>query len=324
MHANSRLTPRGRLLLCERIAAGVPVAHVAEQMGLSRSTAYRWWRRYQVEGVAGLVDRSSRPLRSPRRTSPELEAQVVSLRRDRRWGPLRIGMQLGMPASTVWRVLCRYRMNRLERLDRTSGRPIRRYEKQRPGQLIHVDVKKLGKIPAGGGWRKLGPKDGKANSERYRFTDGTPRKYRRVGYTYLHVAIDDHSRVAYVEALPNERAVTAVGFLHRAVDWFAAHGVTVETVMTDNGAAYVSNLWADTLQSVGIRHLRTPPYRPQANGKAERFNRTLKEEWAYATTYTSEQQRTNALDKWLHHYNHERLHTATGGPPIHRVTNLTE
>lgn len=322
MHANARLTPRGRLLLCERIVGGVPVAHVAEQMGVSRSTAYRWWRRFQAEGPPGLVDRSSRPVRSPRRTDPQREAQVVELRRGRRWGPLRIGLELGMPASTVWRVLCRYRMNRLVALDRTSGRPVRRYEMARPGQLIHIDIKKLGKIPDGGGWAKLGPHKGKANSDRYRFADGTPRRYRRVGYTYLHVAIDDHSRVAYVEALPNEQAVTAIGFLHRAIGWFASQGVTVEAVMTDNGAAYISHLWADTLETVGIRHIRTRPYRPQTNGKAERFNRTLKEEWAYAQTYTSEHQRTESLDKWIHQYNHDRNHTAIGGPPIHRVTNL--
>ncbi len=243
--------------------------------------------------------------RLPRRTPPEVEARVVALRHDRRWGPLRIGMELGMPASTGAGGCCAaIGSTGLEVLDRTSGPAIRRYEMDRPGQLLHIDVKKLGKIPPGGGWRKLGPKDGKANSERYRFRDGTARKYRRVGYTYVHVAIDDHSRVAYVEALPNEQAVTAVGFLHRAVDWFRASGVTIEAVMTDNGSAYVSNLWADTIQSVGIRHLRTPPYRPQANGKAERFNRTLKEEWAYAHTYTSEQQRTTALDKWTHYYNH--------------------
>jgi transposase InsO family protein len=307
----------------ERIASGRPAAHVAAEMGISRTTAHRWWRRYQTEGEAGLVDRSSRPHSSPRRTPAETEAEIIRLRQGRKLGPARIGLILGMPTSTVWRVLHRYGLNRLSWMDRPTGQPIRRYEKTRPGELVHLDVKKLGRIPDGGGWNKQGTKLGKANSDRYRTRHAGVRS-RQVGYSFIHAAVDDHSRLAYVEVLPDEKAVTAVGFTRRAIAWFADHGIDIEAVMTDNGSCYVSHLYRDTLASVGIRHVRIPPRQPQINGKVERFNRTLIEEWAYVRLYTSEQQRTNALDNWIHTYNHHRHHTAIGGPPITRVTNLTE
>ena len=314
MHANAPLTPTGRRILCERIEAGRPVAHVASEMGVSRTTAYRWWNRFRVEGEAGLVDRRSRPHYSPRRLPERTERRIIGLRINHRLGPAQIGGRLGLNPSTVWRVLVRYGISRLRDLDPPTGREIRRYEKDQPGELLHVDVKKLGRIPDGGGWRVWG----RANVSR-------PPKSRRVGYAFVHAAVDDHSRVAYAEILPDEKATTAVGFMHRAVRWFAQHRVTVQAVMTDNGSAYRSHLWADTLASVGISHTRTRPYRPQTNGKVERFNRTLATEWAYAHTWHSDQQRTDALTNWIHQYNHHRTHTATGNkPPITRVTNLPD
>lgn len=279
-------------------------------MGVSRTTAYRWWYRYQAEGLAGLVDRSSRPWRSPNKTPVHVERRILGLRTTRKLGPARIGLICGMPASTVHRVLCRHGLNRLGWMDRPTGLVIRRYEKKTPGELVHVDVKKLGRIPKGGGWRAHG-----------RGYNGHYRK-PRVGYVYLHAAVDDHTRLAYVEALPDEKAVTATGFMQRAVTWFADHGIDVHAVMTDNGAAYISHLWRDTLATTGIRHARIPPRRPQLNGKVERFNRTMLDEWAYVRTYHSETQRTAQLDKWLHTYNHHRHHTAIGAAPITRATNL--
>ena len=321
MHANARLTPEGRRVLCERIASGRPVAHVAAEMGISRTTGYRWWRRYQSEGSAGLVDRSSRPRSCPHHTLPEVEARVLELRRVRKLGPARIGLIVGMPASTVHRVLVRHGLNRLSWMDRPTGQVIRRYEKDRPGELVHVDIKKLGRIPDGGGWRALGKAEGRRNSRHYRYRErGTRRS--TLGYGYIHAAVDDHTRLAYAEVLDNEKAVTATAFMNRAATWFATHGITIEAVMTDNGACYRSGLWADTLTANGIHHQRIPPRRPQLNGKVERFNRTLVEEWAYIQVYRSETERTAALDPWLHTYNHHRNHTAISGPPINRTTNL--
>ncbi len=321
MHRNARLTPEGRRILCERIASGRPAAHVAAEMGVSRTTAYRWWRRYQTEGLSGLYDRSSRPHISPNRTNVKVESRILELRRERKLGPARIGLILGMPASTVWRVLHRNRLSRLSWMDRPTGKVIRRYEKDTPGELVHIDIKKLGRIPDGGGWKGLGWTEGRANSQAY-VRHQNSKKIHTLGYGYIHAAVDDHTRMAYVEVLDNEKAVTAAGFTQRAVAWFADHGIGVQGIMTDNGSCYISHLYRDTLEASGIRHVRIPPRNPQINGKVERFNRTLLDEWAYVTVYTSEQERVDALADWIHTYNHHRNHTSIGGPPISRATNV--
>jgi len=313
VHRNARLTPEGRRILCERIASGRPAAHVAAEMGVSRTTAYRWWNRYVTEGEAGLYDRSSRPLSCPHQTPAQLEELIVGLRRDEKLGPARIGLRLGIPASTVWRVLYRHGLNRLSWMDRPTGRVIRRYEKSKPGELIHIDIKKLGRIPQGGG-RRFHPTK----------RQGGTRTSPGPGYGRIHAAVDDHTRLAYLEVLDDEKAVTAAGFTQRAIAWFADYGVNVEAVMTDNGSCYTSHLYGDTLAANSIGHVRITPRRPQTNGKVERFNRTLCDEWAYVRVYNSEQERIDALADWLHIYNHHRNHTAIGGPPISRVTNLPE
>jgi transposase InsO family protein len=310
VHRNARLTPAGRLLLCERIQAGWPVAHAAESMGMSRDRAYVWWRRYQAEGVAGLEDRSSRPHRCPTRTRASRERRIVTLRRSRGLGPARIAGIVGVPASTVHAVLVRHGLNRLDRLDRPTRTPVRRMEMTRPGELVHLDVKKLGRIPRGGGWRTHGRRARPNNI-----------RAQRVGYAYVHSAVDGYSRTAYSEILHDEQGVTAAGFWRRAQAFFAELGIAVERVLTDNGSCYRSRDFAAALADV--RHSRTRPYRPQTNGKVERFNRTLLAEWAYARPWTSDSQRTRALTTWLHVYNHHRHHTAIAGPPISRVSNLT-
>jgi transposase InsO family protein len=276
-------------------------------MGVSRTTAYRWWHRYRELGEPGLQDRSSRPHHSPHRTPRHLEERVLRLRHHRKLGPARIGLIVGMPASTVWRVLRRHGVNRLRWLDRPTGRVIRRYEKDHPGELLHIDIKKIGKIPPGGGWWA----HGRGNV-----------KPRRVGYTFLHVAVDNHSRLAYVEAHDDERADTTAGFTRRAIDWFWERGMVVDAVMTDNGSAYRSHQVAAALDERGVAHWFTRPYRPQTNGKVERFIRTLIDECAYAAVYQSENRRRQAIDRFVHTYNHHRHHTAIGGPPISRATNL--
>ncbi len=311
MHSNAKFTPGGRRILVERIASGRPAAHVAAEMGVARQTAYKWWRRWLAEGDAGLQDRSSRPRRSPTRVPPHLERRVERLRRRQKLGPARIAWRLGMAPSTVYRVLRRRGLHRLAWLDRPTGRVIRRYEHPRPGDLVHMDIKKLGRIPSGGGWRAHG-----------RGRDGH-HGHSRVGYAYVHSAVDDHSRVAYSEVLSDERAVTAIAFWQRALAWFAERGVTVRAVLTDNGSAYRSADFGRACLAATVRHRRTRPYRPQTNGKVERFNRTLLEEWAYVRVYRSDAARTAALAPWLHRYNHHRRHTALGGhPPVSRVTNL--
>jgi transposase InsO family protein len=318
LNAKPRLSPWSRLLLVERVLAGRPAAHVASEMGISRATAYKWLARYRAEGIAGLADRSSRPRTSPHRTDPVTEAAVVALRRDRRLGPARIAGILGLNPSTVHRVLTRHGVPHLAWLDRPTGQPVRRYERSRPGELIHVDVKKLGRLREGGGWRIHG-----RDSWQHRRTKPEQAAGHRVGYEYVHCAIDDHSRLAYAEIHPDERAETCAGFLHRAAAWFAAHGIArIERVMTDNAFAYRrSRAWRQALADLGAQPRFTRIYRPQTNGNAERFNRTLLEEWAYARPFTSGSDRAQALPGWLHTYNHHRTHTALGGqPPISRVT----
>ncbi|WP_405526455.1 IS481 family transposase [Streptomyces avidinii] len=319
-HRNARLTVFGRRLLVERVRSGRPVAHVAAEMGISRATAHKWVRRWRTEGQAGLHDRSSRPRTAPHRTRPAIEAQVCELRRSRKLGAARIGPILGLPASTVHRILTRHGLGRLAWLDRPTGTPIRRYERDRPGELVHVDIKKLGNIPDGGGWRVVGRTAGDRN--RQATTDQRKSSTPVIGYSYIHSAVDDHSRLAYSEVQANERQETAAGFWQRANAFFAAHGITVERVLTDNGSCYKSKLFTRTLTAAGITHKRIRPYRPQTNGKVERFNRTLLEEWAYLRPYTSNDERTAALADFLHTYNHHRCHTALDGhPPISRVNN---
>ena len=308
MHGNARLTPLGRLTMVMRIEAGRPIAHVAAEMGISRPTAYKWWGRWQIEGPAGLVDRSSRPRSCPHRTPPEIEAQIVAIRTELKRGPARIGLQLGVPTSTVHRVLCRMGLNRLAWLDRPTGRVIRRIDTDRPGQLVHVDVKKLGRIPDGGGWRVHGREAVRIGHER-----------RARGMSYVHSAVDAHSRLAFSQVLDNERGTTCAQFWQAAKTFFAGHGITVEAVLTDNAKNYLGCDFTAALD--GIEHRRIRPYRPQTNGKAERFNRTLLDEWAYVRVYQSDAERTAALDDWLHTYNHHRGHTAIGGPPITRVND---
>jgi transposase InsO family protein len=279
-------------------------------MGISRDRAYVWWRRYREEGPAGLVDRSSRPRRSPTRTKSSLEARILKLRRSRGLGPARIAGIVGMHGSTVHRVLARQGMSRLSDLDRVTRQPIRRIVMSRPGELVHVDIKKLGRIPPGGGWRVNGREAEKGRWHR-----------TKVGYAFVHSAVDGYSRLAYSEVLSDELGTTAAGFWERAQGFFSSHGVSVERVLTDNGGCYRSN---DFSQALGrIRHSYTRPYRPQTNGKVERFNRTLLTEWAYARPWRSESQRVRALTTWLHIYNHHRHHTAVAGPPSRLVSNLT-
>ncbi|MFH8582728.1 IS481 family transposase [Streptomyces zaomyceticus] len=310
-HRNARLTVHGRRLLVERVCAGRPVAHVAAEMGISRVTAHKWIRRWRAEGEQGLHDRSSRPLTTPHRTATAVEARVCRLRQDRKLGPARLGPILGLPASTVHRILLRHGLNRIAFMDRPTGQVIRRYERARPGELIHVDVKKLGRIPDGGGHKTLGRQAGRATRS-------------AMGFDYIHSAVDDHSRLAYSEIHRDEKAATCAGFLTRAAAFFHAHGITrIERVLTDNAWAYRKGLaWKQALAEIGATGKLTRIYRPQTNGKVERFNRTLLDEWAYVRPYTSNTERTTALADFLHTYNHHRCHTALEGqPPISRVNN---
>jgi transposase InsO family protein len=309
-HPKAALTPVGRLILVRRIAQGRPAAHVAAEMGVSRATAYKWWRRYVNEGETGLRDRSSRPLRSPRRTPARVERQIEALRRRTKLGPVRIAVRLHLPASTVHRVLVRRHLNRLSWMDRPTGLVIRRYEHEHPGDLVHVDVKKLGRIPDGGGWRIHGrPGHDKSG----------------VGYDYIHSAVDDHSRLAYSEICGDERATTSAAFWTRASAFFAANGITVQRVLTDNAQVYRrSHAFRAAVRESGAVQRFTQPWHPQTNGKVERFNRTLLEEWAYVRPYNSNQLRARALTTWLHIYNHHRAHTSLGQlPPISRLNNVS-
>jgi transposase InsO family protein len=302
---------------------GWPVPRAAERYDVSWRTAKKWADRYRVEGPAGMVDRSSRPHRQPNRTPVRVVRKIVHLRWRQRLGPVEIGDRLAMPSSTVHAVLVRCRINRLNYLDRVTGEPIRRYEHDHPGDLIHVDVKKLGKVPDGGGWRYVGRPQGERN--RAATPDKPRNKYRGplIGTCFLHTVIDDHSRVAYVEAREDETKETATDVLRNAVAWFADRGVTVHRVLSDNGSCYKSNLWRQTCTDLGITPKKTRPYRPQTNGKIERFHRTLAEGWAFKKFYNSESARLAALPAWVHEYNHHRPHSAIGKrSPITRLNNL--
>lgn len=325
-HANAALTPRARLRLAELVVEhGWTYTAAAKMFMVAPRTAKKWADRYRVEGPAGMLDRSSRPHRSPTKTAPGTVRRVVKLRWRRRMGPVQIAGELGMAASTVHAVLIRCRINRLSHIDRVTGEALRRYEHDYPGSLLHVDVTKFGNIPDGGGHKFVSRQQSKHNARQTaRRTGERGNRYRpKIGIAFVHTVIDDHSRVAYAEICADEKAVTAIGVLQRAVAWFAERGVTVERVLSDNGSAYKSYAWRDACTELGITAKRTRPYRPQTNGKIERFHRTLADGWAYARLYESNHHRNDALPRWLHSYNHHRAHSALGGqPPITRLTNL--
>ncbi len=325
-HANAALTPKHRLRLARLVVeGGWPPSRAAEFFNVSWRTAAKWAQRYREEGPGGMVDRSSARHSQHARTPQPVVRKIVHLRWKQRLVPVPIAAKLNMPASTVHAVLVRCRLNRLSHIDRATGEPARRYERERPGELIHVDVTKFGNIPDGGGWRYVGKPQGDRNRQATRDRTGIKaRKYHpKVGTCFVHTVIDDRTRIAYAEIHDDERAVTAAGVLYRAVAWFAERGVAVERVLSDNGAAYVSHLWRDSCADLGITHKRTRPRRPQTNGKIERLHRTLADGWAYKKLYNSESARRAALAGWLHQYNHHRPHSALGGqPPISRLDNL--
>ena len=317
-HGSARTTFNGRLLIVQRRQAGWPQAHIAAAMGISRKCVKTWLDRYQAEGLAGLHDRSSRPHSMPTRTDPATEAAIVELRRAERIGPDEISHRLGVPARTISRVLARHDMPRLMMLDPMTGEIIRaskatavRYEHDHPGSLVHMDVKKLGRIPDGGGWKAHG----------LAATVAHKHKREPVGFDFVHSLVDDHSRLAYSEVLPDEKGPTCAGFLDRALDYFAAHGIThVQRLMTDNAWAYKYSLRQICADRGNIKQVFIKPHCPWQNGKVERLNRTLLTEWAYRRVFTSNDQRAAALAPWIEHYNTDRRHSALGGlPPISRV-----
>jgi transposase InsO family protein len=317
------LTPRQRLRLARKVAdGGWTIAAAADYFRVSWPTAQKWANRYLELGTDGMADRSSRPHSHPNKTPLPLVKKIVHLRIKKRLGPVQIAARLGMPSSTVHAVLTRCRLNRLSHIDVKTGEPARRYEHETAGALIHVDVKKLGNIPDGGGWRYVGRAQGRRNRAS---TPGKERNaYRNplLRHAFVHTVIDDHSRVAYAEIHDDECADTAIGVLQRAVSWFSDRGVRVERVLSDNGSAYRSHAWKHACADLGIRPKFTRPRRPQTNGKIERFHRTMADGWAYAKHYNTESARRAALPAWLHFYNHHRPHTAIGKlPPISRISN---
>jgi transposase InsO family protein len=302
-------------LLVERVVVfGWSPTEAAKAAGVSRATCYKWLRRFGEEGEDGLLDRSSRPRSSPRALGRRAEREILRARRREKKGPHHLAAVLGRPRSTIYGVLRRHGLNRLDRTDRPTGVPIR-YERDRPGELLHIDVKKLGRIPDGGGWRMLG-----RSTETRRHQTRT-RREGRLGYDFIHAAIDDHSRVAYVEVHRDERGTTCAGFLARAAASFAERGVKVQSVMTDNALNYRrSAAFLQTMRELKIAHVPIPVYHPRANGKVERFNRTMLEEWAYTRLYTTNEARLRAFGRWVEFYNHRRPHTALGGrPPVTRL-----
>jgi transposase InsO family protein len=319
-HANARLTFHGRCLLVERVRIDErPVSHVAREMGVSRQCAHKWVARFDEEGWDGLHDRPSRPRTCPGQTPADVEARVVAARLEMRTGRDRVAEATGVPARTVSRILARYGVPPVSALDPITGAVIRssrasthRYERPAPGDLVHVDVKKLGRIRDGGGWRVHGRQE-------------RPSTDRRIGFDYVHAVIDDHSRLAYAEIHPDEKGATAASVLLNAAGFFATHGITIREVISDNAFAYRhSHDFQNAIASLGARQLFIKPHCPWQNGKVERFNRTLQTEWAYRQPFTSNDQRTAALDPWLDHYNNERNHHGIGGkPPISRVPSPT-
>ncbi len=317
-HRNARTTVHARRLMVQRHQGGWAAARIAEQLGVSRATVHKWIARHRADGDAGLEDRPSRPHTSPTRTPAQVEARVLAARADLRRGAVYLAGELGLVASTVGRILHRHQVPALAAVDPITGELVRRrhtgirYERRHPGDLLHVDVKKLGRVPDGGGWRL----HGRCEHARGRKVHG-----RGIGYDYLHVAIDDRTRLAYVEALPDERDATSAGFLYRAVTWFRGHSVTVLRVLTDNAKVYrVGRNWRAVCVALGLRRRFTKPGCPWTNGKAERFNRTLQNEFAYAQPWLSNTDRLTALPDWVDHYNTRRAHSALGGrPPITRL-----
>jgi transposase InsO family protein len=316
-HARAKLTVHGRRLLVERITGqGWPAARAAEAQGVSLSTAYKWLRRWRAEGLAGLAGRSSRPHSMPRQLSAARQARILACRRTCRVGPHRIAAAVGEARSTVEAVLRRHGLPRLADLDRPTGQLVRRYQRATAGELLHIDVKKQGRIPDGGGHRIHG-----RDSAQHRARD----RRHGPGWDYLHVAVDDRSRLAYVEVHADEAGSTVAGFTRRAVAWFAGLGVHVQRVMTDNHLSYRSGAFQAVLAESGVTHKRTRPYRPQTNGKAERFNQTMQREWAYARPYGGNQARLAQLPGWLHAYNTHRPHTALGGCcPMDVINNVSK
>ncbi len=303
VHENARTTRRSRMLMVQRLASGWSVAAVAEAQGVTVRTVRKWRERFAAAGEAGLADRSSRPHRSPSKLTGQAEEEILALRRQRLTGPA-ISRRLGRPLSTVGVVLRRHGLGRLSALDPRP--PIIRYQRETPGELIHIDTKKLGRID-GIGHRFTGHHSGMVRN-------------RGIGWDHLHVAVDDASRLAYTELLPDERKDSAIGFLSRALAWFARHGVTVERLMTDNGSAYRSRDFAAAIAAADLRHIRTRPYTPRTNGKAERFIQSSLREWAYAKPFQNSDERRAAMLPWITSYNHSRPHSALGGkPPISRI-----
>ena len=318
-HGSARLTVYGRLLIVQRHQQGWRQAHIAAAMGVSRKCVMTWIERYAAEGEAGLQTRSSRPHRSPTRTPAQIEQRVLVLRRQERRGQDWLGPELGLPPRTVARILRRHHMPYLRDCDPVTGEVIRaskvtavRYERARPGELVHMDVKKLGRIHDGGGWKAHGPQH----------RQSAKQKRAKIGYDYVHSLIDDHSRYAYSEILPNEQGATCAAFLLRAADAFAQAGITrIERLITDNHMSYkLSRDMREAVAALGARHLFIKPHCPWQNGKVERFNRTIATEWAYRQPFTSNDQRAAALAPWLEHYNTGRRHSALGGlPPVSRL-----